>query len=111
VYLPLSAWCFGWPVLLFPVIVLPSVCGKGLRMEQDHQKEIERIIGQLKCPKDFVCYKSEFETLCQVKDIGLKDYLKCLEEDASFCPFSACFGSINFCHCPLRVYIFRKLGK
>ena len=60
--------------LPFSVFVLPSVCGQGLRMEQDHQKEIERIIGQLKCPKDFVCYKSEFETLCQVKDIGLKDY-------------------------------------
>ena len=65
----------------------------------------------IECPKGFICYKSEFETLCHVENIGLKDYLKCLEEDASLCPFSASFGDTNFCHCPLRAYIFRRFGK
>ena len=80
-------------------------------MEPGIEKEIQEIMRDLECPKDFICYKSKFETLCKVKNIGLKDYLKCLEEDASLCQFSACFGHINFCHCPLRVFIFRKLGR
>jgi len=82
-------------------------------MEQDNRKEIEEIIGQLKCPKDFKCYRSGFETLCKAEDIGMKTYLKCLEEDASHCLFSMSFGSgsMYFCACPLRVYISKKLKK
>ena len=39
-------------------------------MEQD-DKEIEEIIGQMKCLKDFRCYESRFEVLCKGKDIRM----------------------------------------
>jgi hypothetical protein len=81
-------------------------------MEQDHQKEIERIIGQLKCPKDFVCYKSGFETLCKAEDVGMESYLACLEEHSFECKFSVgFFGDRYYCACPLRVYIAKELKK
>ena len=41
-------------------------------MEQNQKQEIEKIIGGIKCPKDFKCYKSGFENLCKAKDIGIE---------------------------------------
>jgi hypothetical protein len=80
-------------------------------MGQHHNKEIEKIIGQMQCHKDFLCYKSGFENLCKAKDTRLKSYIECLDENAFTCPFSVPFGSAKFCECPLRVYIAKKLKK
>jgi len=80
-------------------------------MEEDHKKEIEEIIGGMKCPKDFKCYKSGFEDLCKAKDIGIELLLKCLEENPQKCLFSSPFGVGYLCQCPLRYYICNKLKK
>ena len=80
-------------------------------METDHNEDIEEIIAQMQCPKDFQCYKSGFEVLSKTKDIGLSSYVQCLEENVFACQFSVRFGSINFCSCPLRVYIAKDLKK
>ena len=61
-------------------------------MEEDHKKEIEEIIGGLKCSKDIQCYKSGFQALCKAKDIGLESFLECLEETPRKCTFSLHFG-------------------
>ncbi len=79
-------------------------------MEGDYKKEIEKIISQFKCPKDFKCYKSGFDVLCKAKEIGLKSFLYCLEENPADCPFSRTFGRSYFCQCPLRIYIAKKLN-
>ena len=80
-------------------------------MSRDYEKELQKIIGDLECPKDFKCYKSGFEVLCRARDIGVESYLECLEEDARECTFSFAFGEARFCKCPLRVYISKKLGR
>jgi len=80
-------------------------------MEADQKREVEEIINGVKCPKDFICYKSGFENLCKAKDIGLKSFLECLEEQPRYCKFSFGFGDSFFCDCPLRVYIGKKLRK
>jgi len=80
-------------------------------MEEDQKKEIEKIIGQLDCPKHCKCYKSGFEHLCKAEDIGLTSLLKCLEEDHKKCAFSVAFGLSVYCECPLRLYIARKLKR
>jgi hypothetical protein len=49
-------------------------------MEESTKRELEELIGQIKCPKDFVCYRSGLKELCKAEDIGMKSYLKCLEE-------------------------------
>jgi hypothetical protein len=84
-------------------------------MEQEHIDAIERIMGQLKCPKDFECYKSGFETLCEAKDVGLPSFVQCLgnnpEECTSGCLFRYPLGDSSYCHCCLRVYITKELKK
>lgn len=80
-------------------------------MEQDYKKEIEKVIGQMKCPKDFKCYKSGLQVVCKARDIGIESFLECLEEDCEWCKFSFHFGNRVFCRCPLRVYIAKKLKK
>ena len=80
-------------------------------MEQDVKKEIGAIIGNLKCPKDFRCYKSGYKNLCKAKDIGLRHYLICLEEDPPSCTFSVLMEGLYFCQCPLRIYIAKRLWK
>ena len=80
-------------------------------MDQDHNKEIEKIIGQMQCPKGFRCYKSGLEALCKAKAIGEKPIqLVCLEDKPLTCKFlSVKKGFI--CECPLRIYLAKHLNK
>ncbi len=84
-------------------------------MEQEHIDAIEKIMGDLKCPSDFMCYKQGSEDPCQAKDVGLPSFVECLgnnpEECTSGCLFRFPIGPSAFCHCPLRVYITKKLKK
>ncbi len=80
-------------------------------MEKDLQKQIEEIIDGLKCPKDFICYKSGFKKICRVMDIGMESFLVCLDRNSLECKFSVYFSDFYFCQCPLRMYICRKLKK
>lgn len=80
-------------------------------MEPDYEKEIKQIIGELNCPKGFICYKSGFNKLCKATDIGLESFLECWDENRQECVFSLSFANIHYCDCPLRVYIIKKLKK
>jgi hypothetical protein len=80
-------------------------------MEDTTKKELEKIIGQMRCPKNFVCYKSGFKTLCKAEDVGMKSYLKCMEENPMDCVFSLGYAESHYCTCPLRFYIAKKVGK
>lgn len=80
-------------------------------MQQDSDKQIEEIIGQMKCPKDFRCWKSGLAVLCKARDIGQESFLECLEENPQECKFSLSFGYSYFCQCPLRVYIAKELKR
>jgi hypothetical protein len=80
-------------------------------MEPDHEKEIRQIIGELHCPKDFICHKSGFAKLCEARDIGLEPYLECLEKGRGECPFLLSYAKVHLCDCPLRFYIAKKIKK
>jgi len=80
-------------------------------MEQNIERGIKEIIGGMKCPKDFKCYKSGLKNLCKARYMGIEAILECLEENPEECPFSFLFWETYFCECPLRVYIFKKLKK
>lgn len=80
-------------------------------MEQKIKKEIEEIMDEMNCPKDFICYKSGFENLCKAEDVGRKSVLLCLEENPLDCKFSIPIGSTYYCQCPLRIYIAKKVEK
>ena len=78
------------------------------KIGQNHNKQIEKILDGIQCPKDFSCYTSGQERLCKAEDIGLESFLVCLETDPKKCKFSVVFGGMHFCQCPLRVYIAKK---
>jgi hypothetical protein len=80
-------------------------------MKQEHKRELEQIIDELKCPEDFKCYRMGFDDLCKAKDVGLQSHIECLEERPFQCKFSVAYGRAYFCHCPLRVFIAKKLKK
>ena len=80
-------------------------------MRDNTRKDIEEIIGSMKCPKDFLCYRSGLKILCKAREFGIDDYLQCLEEDGEDCHFSIVFGDMHFCKCPLRYYLASNLKK
>ena len=79
--------------------------------EVETNRQIEEIIRQIKCDKDFQCCKSGFEDICEAKDIGLPDSVKCLSKHPGDCEYAFAFGDSYFCKCPLRVYIAKNLKK
>jgi hypothetical protein len=79
-------------------------------MEQDQETETKEIIGDLLCPKGFMCCIEGLENISQATDIELEEYMKCLEEGAALCQFSVSFDSYYFCSCPVRINIWRNLG-
>ena len=81
------------------------------KMELDHEKEIRQIIAKFHCPKDFVCYKSGFTSLCSAEDIGIEPYLECSEADSEECIFLLSYATVRYCDCPLRFFIAKKLKK
>jgi hypothetical protein len=85
--------------------------GQEIALNEKTKKEIEEIMSELRCPEDFRCYKSGLKTLCKARDIGLKLYLQCLEEQPNQCKFSFRCRDECYCSCPLRVYIAKKVKK
>lgn len=79
-------------------------------MKEHHKQKIEEIIGTTKCAKDFRCAKSKFEVIGKVKDVGLENYLECLESNSRLCMFALSFGEGYLCQCPLRVYVAKELN-
>jgi hypothetical protein len=77
----------------------------------DQKNKIEEIISQIKCDKDFECYKSNFTRIGKVKDIGLKSFVECQAKKPTGCRFMLPFGHSYLCQCPLRVYASKVLQK
>ena len=82
-----------------------------MRLNREQKKQIEKIAGGLKCPKNFKCYTSGLESLCRATDIGIESLLECLEDGSHTCRFAARVGEVRICTCPLRVYIARSLNR
>jgi hypothetical protein len=81
-------------------------------MKEEDRKTIRKLIGTMKCPKNFKCAENGFEDLCQTRDFGDEHRLHCLEEASTPCPFCEVhtFGvDFRFCQCPLRVYLAKHL--
>ncbi len=80
-------------------------------MDTETIKAIEEIMERTRCPKNFRCVKSGFETLCKLKDSGRNHHFECLEPNPSDCAFAVFSGSDYFCNCQLRLYLYQKLKK
>ncbi|MBW8039002.1 MAG: hypothetical protein FVQ85_03285 [Planctomycetes bacterium] len=67
--------------------------------------QIQEIMKDMACEKDFDCYKSGFENLSKIEIVGDAILIECLEERAKTCKFGLPFGMGYICKCPLRNYI------
>ena len=80
-------------------------------MKQEVRKKIQEIMGEMVCPANFKCAEPGFEELCKAKDVGVDDFLECLEPDTEHCTFVLPFAHGYLCQCPLRLYIKKNLKK
>lgn len=78
--------------------------------EEIERIEIEEIIDGLKCPKDFNCYRTNYEELCKAEFVRKTKLLYCLEKNPTGCKFSLLNEDKYYCQCPLRIYIAAKLA-
>jgi hypothetical protein len=82
-----------------------------MEVTEEQRGEIEKIASSINCPKDLACCKPGSENVCKTRDIGLEQYLECLDDDPQSCEFSLSFGTGYFCMCPLQLYIAKNLKK
>ncbi len=88
-----------------------------MNLDEKQKKEIEEIMAKADCPKDYECFKNEFEKLCRANWMG--NYTECAEFgacpylDTDICPYKAgvLFGSGYICQCELRQYVKKNLRK
>ena len=80
-------------------------------MEHDYKEEIEKIMMEMTCPKDFERYTSGFRYLCKTQDAGREDCLICLEDRSHECSFSSIVGKETHCSCPLLYHISKRVEK
>jgi len=79
-------------------------------LNDNHKHEIEKIMENMDCSRDFDCAKNNFENLCEVKCIGFHEFIECSEKNPADCPHGETYEKMRLCQCPLRVYLFRELG-
>ncbi|MFO7967702.1 MAG: hypothetical protein R6U44_08905 [Archaeoglobaceae archaeon] len=80
----------------------------------EFENEIEKIMENIDCPRDFECYKANFENLCVSKDfLGIENYVECgcdsCPHSPANCKFGFDFGMSYFCKCPLRVFVAKRM--
>jgi hypothetical protein len=82
-----------------------------VELTQEHKTQIEEIMSSMDCERDFECYKSGLDNICEAAYRGLDVYADCFDESRTTCKFKVPFGRGTFCKCPLRVYIAKNLKK
>jgi hypothetical protein len=82
-----------------------------MEITQEHDRKIQEIMNGMQCNRDFECYKSGFENLCQVMIIGDAKLVECLEQQAISCKRVFSFGLGYICKCPLRNYIAKNFNR
>jgi hypothetical protein len=78
---------------------------------REHNREIEKIMASMKCPKGFVCYRSGFKDMCKVNSVGEGKIIECSPENRGPCVYRFSFAGRVFCKCALRYYIARNLNR
>ncbi|MES0364102.1 MAG: hypothetical protein ABUK14_09155 [Desulfobacteria bacterium] len=76
-----------------------------------HRIALQEITRDLSCPKGFQCYKSGFQDLCKVRDVGMQTFVECHEQYSEDCTFSLSLYGWNYCRCPVRVYVVKNLKR
>lgn len=82
-----------------------------MQTTQVHNGQIQEIVRDIQCDRDFECYKSDFKNLSKIGIVGDATMIECLEKRAKTCKFGLPFGLGYICKCPLRNYIAKNFKK
>jgi hypothetical protein len=90
-----------------------------MELTAGQEADVQSIMAEMECERDFPCYESGFEDLTPVKAFSGTDVIACLNQKKSRCPNSLEFGSttklhecpLMLCECPLRKYVSLNLGR
>jgi hypothetical protein len=74
-----------------------------MEMTTEHQRQIEAIRSEMKCPGGLKCQERGFTDFPKVEFVG--ELLECLEKQPESRLFSAPFGLGHFGRCPLNRYV------
>jgi hypothetical protein len=96
---------------LGPLVSKVEIVQRDSALDAKQKRQIEEIMAQMACEKDFACHKSDFENICKARDWGQPNYVDCMESTTAICRYKVPFGDGVFCSCPLRVYVAKKLKK
>ncbi|MHC4165580.1 MAG: hypothetical protein ACYSWQ_01330 [Planctomycetota bacterium] len=82
-----------------------------MELTAQQEADVQKIMGEMDCPRGFRCYESGFEDLSPVKVIS-SNAIECFKAKKSFCRMSVNLGlSTMICTCPLRKYVALELGR
>ena len=70
---------------------------------------VQKIIGGITCPKDFLCATVDRGPFLTTDKSGLTSLFVCLEKEIKACTFVDTGGEHHLCKCPLRSYLHREL--
>ena len=73
-----------------------------VKVSKSKRKEIEKLLTQITCDKDFGCVRNNFIDLCKVEYNSEHDLLMCFEEKHCKCKFKDVTNQGIICRCPLR---------
>jgi len=83
-----------------------------VELTAEQEADVQKIMAEMNCPGDFICYKSKFDDLTPVEAFPGNNIVECLRTDPSLCPMAFTFGlGKGFCKCPLRHYVAFELGR
>ncbi|KPK41783.1 MAG: hypothetical protein AMJ65_08790 [Phycisphaerae bacterium SG8_4] len=86
-----------------------------MELTVEQEADVQKIMAEIDCPRDFHCCKSGFEHLAPVKVMS-DNAVVCPKAREYLCRMATKFGlnsilSIMLCRCPLRRYAALELGR
>jgi len=85
--------------------------GEFMVITQENKEQIEEIMQSMRCPRQFECYRSDFQDIGEVGIVGDAVMLECIEQRGRTCEFGSPRGLGIICMCPLRNYIAKNFWR
>jgi len=86
-----------------------------MKLTPEQEADVQKIMAEIDCPRNFHCCESGFEDLAPVKVMS-DNAVACPKKREYSCPMAISFDlstilSIMLCRCPLRSYAALELGR
>ena len=82
-----------------------------MKIAEEHKEQIEKMIADIECSKQYDCCEPTSGPLCRVGITTGGRFIECLDKRANTCSFAMSFGNGFFCKCPIRKFIAENYKK